>query len=329
MKRILVTGGAGYVGSHACRALAAAGHVPVVFDDLSRGFRWAVRFGELVEGSLLEPASIDRGLATAAPDAVMHFAALAYVGESVDDPLRYWQTNVVGSANLLAAMQRLGVNRLVFSSTCAVYGNPVSTTLSEDHPFAPISPYGHTKRAVEQLLVDLADTGAVSAVALRYFNAAGAAPEDGLCEAHDPETHLIPLALRAALDPDFSLTLFGDDYDTPDGTCIRDYVHVKDLASAHVAALELAEREPGFHALNIGTGAGHSVREIIQATEAVVGQPVKYTVGARRPGDPPRLVADATRARQMLGWSPIHTDLEATIRDALAGERLRRERQAD
>lgn len=308
-KTVLVTGGAGYIGSHTCKALAEAGFEPVVYDGLQRGNRWAVRWGPLEEGDLLDEDRLRDVLRTYRPAGVIHFAAFAYVGESVEDPLSYYRNNVSGSVTLLRAMAAEGVGNFVFSSTCATYGTPESNPIHEDMEQNPINPYGRSKLMVEHVLKDCARDGALSAVALRYFNAAGADAGGEIGEAHVPETHLIPLALGAAKGTSPQLTVFGDDHPTPDGTCIRDYVHVTDLADAHVRALGYAGSTRGFSAFNLGTGAGVSVRELIRTAEEITGLAVPHVIGPRRDGDPPALVADATLARERLGWQARHSEL--------------------
>ena len=312
--KVLVTGGAGYIGSHACKALAAAGHVPIAVDNLVYGHRWAVRWGPLEVVDISDAKGIDQIFATYRPDAVMHFAAYAYVGESVTDPAKYYRNNVAGSLSLLEAMVRHGVDKIVFSSTCATYGNPVSIPITEDHPQAPINPYGASKQMVERMLADFGVAHGLRSAALRYFNAAGADPDGEIGEAHDPETHLIPLVLEAAAGIRPHITVFGDDYDTRDGTCVRDYVHVTDLADAHVRALDLlATTPPGMTPYNLGNGQGFTVREIIAAAERVTGLKVPVVTAARRAGDPAALVGDAARARSVLGWQPQHADIDAIL----------------
>ncbi|MDX2101924.1 MAG: UDP-glucose 4-epimerase GalE [Alphaproteobacteria bacterium] len=304
---ILVTGGAGYVGSHAAKALAAAGFLPVTLDDLSRGHRDAVRWGPLETVSLLDTSAVTEVLARHRPAAVMHFAALAYVGESVVDPAPYWRVNVGGSLSLLEAMRATGVSALVFSSTCATFGLPEQLPIAADAPQRPINPYGATKLAVERMLADCEVAYGIRSVALRYFNAAGADPEGEIGEDHDPETHLIPLAIASALGTGPQLTINGDDWPTPDGTCVRDYIHVTDLADAHVRALRHLLAGGASARVNLGTGQGTSIREILSAVEQATGRPVPYQMGPRRPGDPPVLVADPTAAREVLGWQPVHS----------------------
>jgi len=314
--RVLVTGGAGYVGSHACKALAAAGFLPVVYDNLRHGHRWAVKWGPLVEGDLADAAALGQALQSWQPVAVMHFAGLISVGESVADPFRHYRTNVAGSLSLLEAMRAHGVGRIVFSSTAAIYGVPLTVPIPEDHPQQPINPYGATKQVVERMLQEGADAYGLSFVALRYFNAAGADPDAEIGEAHDPETHLIPLVLDAAAGRRAGIDIFGDDYDTPDGTCIRDYIHVADLADAHVGALRwlLGGGQQAF--LNLGNGNGFSVREVVETARRVTGRPIPVNIRPRRDGDPPALVGDARAARDLLGWQPQRAALEVQVADA-------------
>jgi len=313
--KVLVTGGAGYIGSHAVRELRDAGHAVTVLDDLSAGRRAAVpRDVTLMEGDLADPGTLSRALEGA--EAVVHFAGLISVGESTRRPLRYHQHNTGKGLALLGAMEERGVRRLIFSSTCATYGMPVRVPIDEDHPQAPINPYGRTKLAFEGALRDVAGAGALRAVALRYFNAAGCHPDGTLGEDHQPEEHLIPLAIDAALGRRPGLVVNGEDYDTPDGTCIRDFIHVQDLARAHVVALQaLADGDP-FRAFNLGTATGHSVREVLRSVERVGGRKIPTTGGARRPGDPPRLVASADRIRRELGFQPKTVELDAIVESA-------------
>ena len=324
---ILVTGGAGYVGSHACKALAAAGWRPVVYDNLSRGHAEAVRWGPLVEGDLHDRPRLAAALRTHRVAAVMHFAALAYVGESVAEPETYYTNNVGGTLALLGAMREAGVGTIVFSSTCAVYGVPDRVPIRETTATAPLNPYGETKLAIERALHWYGAAYGLRYAALRYFNAAGADPDGEIGEDHEPETHLIPLVLRAALGRGETLQIFGTDYPTPDGTAIRDYIHVADLADAHVRALAHLRAGGDSAALNLGTGHGHSVRAIVAAVERIAGRPVPCRQAPRRPGDPPQLVADPALARARLGWEPRHSDLDTIIRTALAWE-ARKERVA-
>lgn len=313
---VLVTGGAGYIGSHACKALAQAGYLPVAFDNLVYGHRWAVRWGPLEVGDIADRARLDAVIAQYRPVAVMHFAAFSYVGESVSDPGKYYRNNVAGTLTLLEAMRDHGIDRLIFSSTCATYGVPMEIPISEAHPQAPINPYGASKWMIERMLADFGAAHGLRSVALRYFNAAGADPEAEIGEDHDPETHLIPLVLDAAAGRRPHITVFGEDYDTPDGTCIRDYIHVTDLADAHVLALRALDAgEPGA-AYNLGNGLGFSVQEVIDHAREVTGLKVPVIAGPRRPGDPPRLVGDARRATTELGWQPRYADLDRIIETA-------------
>ena len=317
---ILVTGGAGYVGSHACKALAAAGYAPVVYDNLSRGHCEAVRWGPLVEGDLHDSAKLVATLKAHRITAVMHFAAFAYVGESMADPENYYWNNVGGTLALLGAMRAAGVAQIVFSSTCAVYGVPRQLPIRETAAMAPLNPYGDTKLVIERMLHWYAAAYRVRYLALRYFNAAGAYPEGEVGEDHSPETHLIPLVLRAALGRGEPVEIYGTDYPTPDGTAIRDYIHVTDLADAHVRAITDLAAGGDSAALNLGTGQGSSVRQVIAAVERISGRQVPHRLAARRPGDPPELVADPAAARTRLGWRPRCSDLDTIVRTALAWE---------
>ena len=318
---ILVTGGAGYVGSHACKALAGAGYRPVVYDNLSRGHREAVRWGPLIEGDLHDTDQVAAALQTHRVTAVMHFAAYAYVGESVGEPATYYRNNVGGTLALLEAMRRTGTGAIVFSSTCAVYGSPERLPIDEATPKLPLNPYGETKLAVERALHWYAGAYGLRFAALRYFNAAGADPEGEIGEDHDPETHLIPRVLRAALGTGEPVEVYGSDYPTADGTAIRDYIHVADLGDAHVRALAYLGAGGENGAMNLGTGEGCSVRQVIAAVERIAGRAVPFREAARRPGDPPELVADPALARARLGWEPHHSDLDTIIRTALDWER--------
>jgi UDP-arabinose 4-epimerase len=320
---VLVTGGAGYIGSNACKQLSRAGYLPVTFDNLCRGHREMVKWGPFERGDLADPDALSSVVENYAPVAVMHFAALAYIGESVTEPARYYRNNVGGSANLLAAMQSLQKPVIIFSSTCATYGNPNSIPLQEDHPQDPVNPYGRSKLMVEQIIADMAEAHGFRFVNLRYFNAAGADPEGETGELHDPETHLIPLALQAAKGELERLSVFGDDYPTADGTCIRDYIHVTDLVDAHLLALEHLLGGGSSASFNLANGNGFSVREVIRSIEQVTGLRVPFETVSRRPGDPPVLVGDATRIRDELGWQPRFTSLESIIRTAWDFERRR------
>lgn len=308
MATVLVTGGAGYIGSHTCRALAQGGHTPVTFDNLVTGHRWAVRYGPLVEADILDGAALRAALDRYKPDAVIHFAGLIAVGESVQVPLTYFEANVAGSISVFQAMVEKGVSNIVFSSTAAVYASGDGVTpLVETDTLAPESPYGRTKLTAEQMLADSKNAGWLRPTVLRYFNACGASPDSDIGEAHWPETHLIPLCLMAAAGDRPPLKLFGDDYPTPDGTCIRDYIHVLDLADAHVRAVEslLAGAEPVT--CNVGTGTGISVREVIDAVGKITGKDVPYEIAPRRSGDVAALVADPTLIKDVLGWQARHS----------------------
>jgi UDP-arabinose 4-epimerase len=314
--KVLVTGGAGYIGSHTCKALAARGYAPVVYDNLSQGHRWAVKWGPLIVGDLCDDALLSDTLRRHDIDVVVHFAAHAYVGESVRHPRKYFANNLTNSLALMNAMLDAGVELLVFSSTCATYGVPRALPITEDHPQQPINPYGASKLFVENALRWYADVYPLRYVSLRYFNAAGADPNGDLGESHDPETHLIPLAIAAAQGSTPPLEIFGTDYETPDGTAVRDYIHVSDLAAAHVAAVDrLLAGEPS-DIFNLGTGAGHTIREVIAAVEAVSGRRVPIVEGPRRPGDPAALVASPARARQKLGWTPHLSDIGVIVETA-------------
>lgn len=317
-KNVLVTGGAGYIGSHACKALARAGYKPIVYDNLSFGHEWAVKWGPLERGDILDRTRLDEVIAKHRPAAVVHFAAFAYVGESVTDPGKYYRNNVVGSLTLLEAMRDANVGRIVFSSTCATYGIPDTLPIDENSPQRPINPYGASKLMVERVLADFGDAHGLTWTALRYFNAAGADLDGQIGEDHDPETHLIPLVLDAASGRRPHVTVFGTDYDTHDGTCARDYIHVADLADAHVLALQNLEAGAPSGPFNLGNGQGFTVREVIDAVEKVTELKVPVVLGARRAGDPASLVSDATRAQTILGWQPKIADLEAIVRSAWA-----------
>ncbi len=314
--RILVTGGAGYVGSHTCKLLASQGHVPVVVDNLVYGHEWAVQWGPFYKLDIFEKEKIVEVLKKEKIEAVLHFAAFAYVGESVKNPYKYYHNNVLGTMSLLEAMKEAGVLKIVFSSTCATYGEPEIVPIPENCTQSPINPYGHSKLMVETILQDYARAYGLSAVCLRYFNACGADVDLQIGEAHNPETHLIPLALQAAYEEDKSLTIFGTDYETEDGTCIRDYIHVMDLAAAHVLALSRIQKNGIFEAYNVGTGNGLSVFQIVSAIEKIAKRQVKRTLGLRRAGDPPRLIANSERAFKELGWKPVFSDVENIIATA-------------
>ena len=315
MPNILVTGGAGYVGSHACKALAASGLNPIAYDNLVTGHDWAVRWGPLERGDILDRGRLDEVFSNYQPSAVLHFAAFAYVGESVEHPSRYYNNNVSGTLNLLETMRKHGVKKIVFSSTCATYGIPEVVPISESHPQNPINPYGSSKLMVERILADYGVAYGLRSISLRYFNAAGADPAGQIGEDHDPETHLVPLVLSAASGGD-PITIHGTDYDTPDGTCIRDFIHVTDLANAHVLALKALQEQCNRPSYNLGSGNGYSVREVIENAEIVMGRKVPVKEGSRRAGDPPRLVADAALARKELYWQTPYSSLEQIIATA-------------
>jgi len=314
-KTILVTGGAGYIGSHTCKALHEAGYTPVTLDNLVYGHEWAVKWGPFVKADLCDQRALNHCFKKYQPVAIIHFASFAYVGESVTDPSKYYNNNVACSLNLLNAMHKHSCNKIVFSSTCAVYGTPKKLPLTEKHPCAPINPYGHSKLMIEQIMADYGKAYGLQHVALRYFNAAGADPNTEIGEDHDPETHLIPLALKASLPGREPLTVFGADWDTRDGTCVRDYVHVCDLADAHLLALKYLEDNP-CGTFNLGNGNGHSIMDIITSIENETGNKVNWIPGARRKGDPARLIADSTKAVTNLGWKPKYTDLDQIMSHA-------------
>jgi len=315
---ILVTGGAGYVGAHACKALAARGYRPVVYDNLIYGHESAVKWGPLEVGEIADRARLNAAIERHRPQAVMHFAAFTFVGESIADPGKYYRNNVAGTLSLLETMRDHGIGRLVFSSTAAAYGTPEVVPIVESAAKQPINPYGHSKLTAEQMIADFGAAHGLRAAALRYFNAAGADADGEIGECHDPETHLIPLAMQAVTGDTPPLTIFGDDYPTPDGTCIRDYIHVTDLAAAHVLALDRLGQREGFDAFNLGTGKGASIREVLQAVERVAGELVPHSIGARRAGDPAVLVSDPGKANRELGWTPGSSDLETIVSTAWA-----------
>ena len=313
---VLVTGGAGYIGSHACEALSRGGYQPIAYDNLSKGFRALVKFGPFEEGDIRDRERLLEVMRAHRPVAVMHFAALSSVGESVQEPALYYDNNVAGAICLLGAMRACGIDRLVFSSTAAVYGLPERQPITEATASAPINPYGATKLMIEQVLRDYAKAYGLNSVSLRYFNACGAHPSAGIGEMHDPETHLIPRALMAVQGRIEQLDLMGDDYPTADGTAVRDYIHVCDLADAHLAALKYLERGGETVSLNLGTGAGFSVKQIVDAVGRATGRPVPVRVAPRRAGDPPELVADPSQARRVLGFEARWTDIDAIIASA-------------
>ncbi|MEO8483929.1 MAG: UDP-glucose 4-epimerase GalE [Acidobacteriota bacterium] len=321
--RILITGGAGYIGSHTAKFLAAAGHTPVVFDDMSQGHEWAVKWGALERGSLSDPARLVEVFAAHKIDAVVHFAASALVGESMTNPTKYFRNNTVATLNLLDAMHEAGVGTIVFSSTCATYGDPLRVPLDETHPQTPVNPYGESKLMIEKMLRWYGEAYGLRWIALRYFNAAGADPEGEIGENHDPESHLIPLVIGAAQGTRPPIKIFGTDYATPDGTAVRDYIHVMDLADAHLRALDRLAAGTSSQAINLGTGIGHSVRQVVDTVARVSGRTVPVIESERRPGDPAELVAAPARARDVLGWTCRYADLETIVRHAWAWHQKR------
>lgn len=315
MNRILVTGGAGYIGSHTCKALNQAGFDPVVYDNFEKGHRWAVQWGPLVEGELADTVRLIDTMKTYAVQGIIHFAAHAYVGESMKDPVKYFRNNVANTVSLMEAMQSAEVSRLIFSSSCATYGKPKTLPITEETQQVPVNPYGESKLIVEKMLNWAGCTIGLKSVALRYFNAAGADPDGCIGEDHDPETHLIPLIIRAARE-NRKIHVFGTDYPTADGTCVRDYIHVCDLASAHVASMKYLLQGGESTVMNLGTGIGHSVREVISAVEDVSGRKVEVEERPRREGDPPVLIADGSRSRDLLKLEPEYTQLSYIVKTA-------------
>jgi UDP-arabinose 4-epimerase len=316
MSVVLVTGGAGYIGSHACKALAKAGYTPVAYDNLVYGHEWATKWGPFEKGDILDPVRLSEVMTTYRPAAVMHFAAFAYVGESVADPAKYYRNNVVGTLSLLDTMRAHEIGKIVFSSSCATYGIPETIPISETAPQRPINPYGASKLMVERILADYAVPYGLKSTSLRYFNAAGADPDGDIGEDHDPETHLIPLVLDVAAGSRDNITILGDDYATPDGTCIRDYIHVSDIAEAHVLALKKLEASGPCSAYNLGTGTGISVSEVIEAACRVTRRNISVVRGTRREGDPDALLSDSARIRAELGWVPRHSTIDEMIATA-------------
>lgn len=302
--------------SHACKALAAAGYTPVVYDNLVKGHRWAIKWGPLVDGDILDRVRLDDVIHEHKPAAVMHFAAYSDVSESVGDPAKYYRNNILGFLTLLEAMRDHGVGHIVFFSTCAVYGEPQSTPISERQPLNPINPYGATKLTVERMMGDFSKAHGLYSVALRYFNAAGADPNGEIGEVHEPETHLIPLVLDVALGRRPRISVFGDDYETPDGTCVRDYIHVAELADVHILALKTVLSQGSLLSVNLATGRGAPEIAVIETARRVIGRPIEHDVAPRRPGDPPVLVANAELANTVLGWTTSRPTLECQIRDA-------------
>lgn len=316
MSCVLVTGGAGYVGSHTCKALAAAGFTPVSYDNLSRGHQEAVRWGPLEIGDIGDPERLREVIWAYRPVAILHFAAYAYVAESVQHPLLYYRNNVGGSLSLMEVATACGIENLVFSSTCTVYGHPQRLPIPEEHPLLPIHPYGISKATTEMMLRSCEATHGLRSVSLRYFNAAGADPDGEIGEVHDPETHLIPNVLRAALGRIPAIEVYGTDYDTPDGSCVRDFIHVTDLANAHVLALKYLLAGGASDAFNLSNSRGYSVKEVITTAEGVIGKPVPVQYHPRRPGDVGMLIGQADRACQVLGWQQQYGDLETIIATA-------------
>jgi UDP-glucose 4-epimerase len=321
--RVLVTGGAGYIGSHMVKHLLDEGAEVTVLDDLSTGHADAVRGGEFVRGDIAEVRNTAELLKRRRIEAVVHFAACSLVAESVADPSKYHARNVAGTAALLRAMRDAAVEKIVFSSTAAVYGDPQRLPIDEAHPTQPVNPYGSSKLAAERMLADCSAAYGLRAASLRYFNAAGADAQSGLGERHDPETHLIPLVLQVAAGRKPGISVYGDDYPTRDGTCVRDYIHVSDLCDAHVQALEWLDRNASYDCFNLGNGDGATVLEVIEAAKRVTRRDIKMVFAGRRAGDPPALVADASKARGTLGWQPRHPDIETIVRDAWAFEQRR------
>lgn len=323
MKTVLVTGGAGYIGSHCCKAFAEAGWSVVTYDNLSRGWRDAVKWGPLVGGDIADAGAVAAALRQYRPDVVAHFAAYAYVGESVEYPELYYRNNSFGTLVLIEEMLKAGVNRLIFSSTCASYGIPVRTPIDETHPQWPINPYGWSKFMIERMVEDFSRARGLNAVMLRYFNAAGCDPDGEIGERHEPETHVVPLAIEAAIRSGRTFTINGTDFDTRDGTAVRDYIHVSDLAQAHVLGGEKLLRDEGVHVYNLGTGNGTTVKELVDAVGRISGQSLPVAYGPRRAGDPPALVAAAGKAEAELGWVPRHSSIDRIIDTALAWCRSR------
>jgi UDP-glucose-4-epimerase GalE len=315
VRNIFVTGGAGYIGSHTCKLLAASGYMPIVYDNLSTGHADAVKWGPLIQGDLADLEVLIESFKRYKPLAVIHFAASAYVGESVTNPFKYYQNNVGGALMLLNAMRTSKIKNLVFSSTCATYGIPDLRIISEECDQKPINPYGQSKLMVEKILYDLSSQGELNQISLRYFNAAGDDKDGDIGERHDPETHLIPLAIRSALGGS-KLKIYGTDFPTPDGTAVRDYIHVEDLARAHILAVEYLCAHQKSHFINLGTGVGHSVREIINTLE-ILGLPVNSVDDERRVGDPAYLVADATKAKNILSWQPEYKNIADILKTAV------------
>lgn len=322
--KILVCGGAGYIGSHMCKMLAQQGYQVTVFDNLSTGHREACQWGNFVHGDLLDPRALQALFAASEFAAVFHFSARSLVAESVANPALYYLNNVVGTLNLLEAMRACEVSQFVFSSSASIFGNPQKELIDETHCRLPINPYGETKLLVERALTYYAQAYGLNSVSLRYFNAAGADPDSTIGESHTPETHLIPNVLKAALSEGKRLKVFGNDYPTSDGTCVRDYIHINDLCQAHLLGLKHMDNHRGAHGFNLGNGRGFSILDIIKTSEEVTGRKIPYDLEPRRPGDPPSLVADSRRAREILGWQPRHAEISDIIRSAWAWHRKQR-----
>jgi UDP-arabinose 4-epimerase len=318
MTTIFVTGGAGYIGSHCCKAFSQAGWDVVVYDNLKHGWRDMVKWGPLIEGDILDAERLNAAMAQVKPDAVAHFAALISVAQSVADPALHYRNNSLGAFNVLEAMRGAGTDKIIFSSTAATYGVPAIVPIPEDHPQQPINPYGWSKLMVERMLHDYAAAYGLKYAALRYFNAAGADIDGEIGERHEPETHVIPLAARGALRDDYEFTIFGDDFDTRDGTCVRDYVHVTDLGSAHQLALQHLMTGGESGAFNLGSGDGATVKEIADAIERASGKPLRRAIGPRRAGDPATLVAQSDKAKRVLGWTPNHSSIDEIVETAFA-----------
>lgn len=315
--RVLVTGAGGYIGSHMCAILSDRGDFVVGLDNLENGYLDAIRANVVVIADVANKSVVANVLDTHDIDTVIHFAGYIQVGESMQDPAKYFENNFSNAASLLSAMHQCGIDQFIFSSTAAVFGNPITTPIDENHPKHPINPYGRSKLFLEEMCADLANARGLKSVSLRYFNAAGARPDGTLGERHEPETHLIPLAIDAALGKRPPLKLFGTDYPTPDGTCVRDYIHIHDLCDAHVAAMDYLRAGHPTACFNLGNGVGFSVLEVIRAVEKAVGRPVPYVVESRRQGDPPSLVGDSTLAREKLEWKPKRANLETIVADAV------------
>jgi UDP-arabinose 4-epimerase len=323
MKTVLVTGGAGYIGSHCCKAFAQSGWTVVTYDNLSRGWRDAVKWGPFIEGDISDAAGVATALRQHRPDVVAHFAAYAYVGESVAQPELYYRNNSFGTLVLLEEMLKADIDKLLFSSTCASYGVPIRSPIDEEHPQSPINPYGWSKLIIERMVEDFRAAHGLNAVMLRYFNAAGCDPDGEIGEWHEPETHVVPLAIEAAIRQTRPFTVNGVDFDTRDGTAVRDYIHVADLARAHVLAGEKLLRDEGVHVYNLGTGVGTTVKELVDAVSRVSGTRLPVVYGPRRAGDPPALVAGAGKANRELGWAPEQSAIDRIVETALAWYRGR------